>query len=98
VTALRIAIAGLGTVGSGVLRLLQAQHDLLSVRAGRPIEVVARSDQTPTRGSHAMAHTFGTNTTAAAQPARMCSVSVQKYSNSIAGTVEKTPVPKDPAA
>jgi homoserine dehydrogenase len=43
VTALRIAIAGLGTVGSGVLRLLRAQHDLLSVRAGRPIEVVAVS-------------------------------------------------------
>jgi homoserine dehydrogenase len=43
VTALRIAIAGLGTVGSGVLRLLQAQHDLLSVRAGRPIKVVAVS-------------------------------------------------------
>jgi homoserine dehydrogenase len=43
VTALRIAIAGLGTVGSGVLRLLQAQHDLLSVRAGRPIEVAAVS-------------------------------------------------------
>ncbi len=42
-TALRIAIAGLGTVGSGVLRLLRAQHDLLSVRAGRPIEVVAVS-------------------------------------------------------
>jgi len=43
VTALRIGIAGLGTVGSGVLRLLKAQHGLLSVRAGRPIEVVAVS-------------------------------------------------------
>jgi homoserine dehydrogenase len=43
VTALRIGIAGLGTVGSGVLRLLKAQHSLLSVRAGRPIEVVAVS-------------------------------------------------------
>jgi homoserine dehydrogenase len=43
VTALRIAIAGLGTVGSDVIRLLQARHDLLSVRAGRPIEVVAVS-------------------------------------------------------
>ena len=42
-TALRIAVAGLGTVGSGVLRLLRTQHDLLSVRAGRPIEVVAVS-------------------------------------------------------
>src|SRR5579859_1053668 len=43
VTELRIAIAGLGTVGSGVLRLLKVQRDLLSIRAGRPIEVVAVS-------------------------------------------------------
>jgi len=43
VTALRIGIAGLGTVGSGVLRLLKEQGGLLAVRAGRPIEVVAVS-------------------------------------------------------
>jgi homoserine dehydrogenase len=43
VAALRIAIAGLGTVGSGVLRLLTAQRDLLTARAGRPIEIVAVS-------------------------------------------------------
>ena len=42
-TALRIGIAGLGTVGSGVLKLLERQRDLLSMRAGRPIEVVAIS-------------------------------------------------------
>ncbi len=42
-TALRIGIAGLGTVGSGVLRLLEERHDLLAARAGRPIEVVAVS-------------------------------------------------------
>jgi homoserine dehydrogenase len=53
VTALRIGIAGLGTVGSGALRLLQAQHDLLAMRAGRPIEVVAVSarDRAKARGS-----------------------------------------------
>jgi homoserine dehydrogenase len=53
VTALRIAIAGLGTVGSGVLRLLDAQRDLLALRAGRPIELVAVSarDRTRSRGS-----------------------------------------------
>ncbi|HTJ62783.1 MAG TPA: homoserine dehydrogenase [Alphaproteobacteria bacterium] len=44
--ALRIGIAGLGTVGSGVLRLLEQQHDLLATRAGRPIEVVAVSART----------------------------------------------------
>lgn len=40
---LRIALAGLGTVGAGVLRLLDANADLIARRAGRPIEVVAVS-------------------------------------------------------
>ncbi len=42
-TTLRIGIAGLGTVGSGVLRLLATHRDLLATRAGRPIEAVAVS-------------------------------------------------------
>lgn len=40
---LRIALAGLGTVGTGVIRLLDANRDLVSARAGRPISVVAVS-------------------------------------------------------
>ncbi len=40
---LRLGIAGLGTVGTGVLRILQAHRDLLAARAGRPIEVAAVS-------------------------------------------------------
>lgn len=40
---LRIALAGLGTVGAGVLRLLDDNHDLITSRAGRAIEVVAVS-------------------------------------------------------
>ena len=40
---LRIAIAGLGTVGVGVIRLLGTNHDLIAARAGRAIEVVAVS-------------------------------------------------------
>ncbi len=38
---LRIAIAGLGTVGAGVIRLLETNHDLIAARAGRAIEVVS---------------------------------------------------------
>ena len=38
---LRIGIAGLGTVGVGVVRLLHANADLIAARAGRPISVVA---------------------------------------------------------
>ncbi len=38
---LRIALAGLGTVGAGVIRLLEANGDLIAARAGRPLQVVA---------------------------------------------------------
>lgn len=41
--ALRIALAGLGTVGAGVIRLLASNRDLITARAGRPIELVAVS-------------------------------------------------------
>ncbi len=49
---LSIGVAGLGTVGIGVLRLLAANDDLISARAGRPIRVVAVSarDRTRDRG------------------------------------------------
>ena len=40
---LRIAIAGLGTVGCGVLALLRDNAALLEQRTGRSIEVVAVS-------------------------------------------------------
>ena len=40
---LRIAIAGLGTVGAGVIRLLETNRDLIAARAGRAIEVTAVS-------------------------------------------------------
>ncbi len=51
-TPLRLAIAGLGTVGVGVIRLLATNRDLIAARAGRPIEVVAVSarDRSRSRG------------------------------------------------
>ncbi|MHA6723874.1 homoserine dehydrogenase [Sphingomonas sp. RS2018] len=50
--ALKIALAGLGTVGGGVVRLLDANRDLIERRAGRAIEVVAVSarDRAKDRG------------------------------------------------
>src|SRR3954470_10714115 len=42
-TALKIAIAGLGTVGAGVVQLLDRQVELLAVRAGRRLIVAAVS-------------------------------------------------------
>ena len=49
---LRIAVAGLGTVGAGVIRLLNTNRDLIASRAGRAIELVAVSarDRTKDRG------------------------------------------------
>ena len=49
---LRIALAGLGTVGAGVIRLLEANGPLITRRAGRRIEVVAVSarDRSKDRG------------------------------------------------
>src|ERR1700716_3613714 len=40
---LKIGIAGLGTVGTSVVRLIERQRDALATRCGRPIEVVAVS-------------------------------------------------------
>ncbi|MDG5488352.1 homoserine dehydrogenase [Sphingomonas sp. BGYR3] len=50
--SLRVAIAGLGTVGAGVVRLIDTNAGLIARRAGRPIEVVAVSarDRSKDRG------------------------------------------------
>ncbi|MGE0658639.1 MAG: homoserine dehydrogenase [Reyranellaceae bacterium] len=42
-SVLRIGIAGLGTVGAGLVRLLQEQRELLALRCGRTLEVTAVS-------------------------------------------------------
>ena len=39
----RVALAGLGTVGAGVIKLIDANRSLIERRAGRPIEIVAVS-------------------------------------------------------
>jgi homoserine dehydrogenase len=41
--ALRVGIAGLGTVGAGVVSLLRRMPALVAARAGRPIELVSVS-------------------------------------------------------
>ena len=40
---LKVGIAGLGTVGASVVRLIEQQRQQLALRSGRPIEVVAVS-------------------------------------------------------
>ncbi|MGZ3259321.1 MAG: homoserine dehydrogenase, partial [Croceibacterium sp.] len=40
---LRIALAGLGTVGAGLVRLIETNGPLIERRAGRPVRIVAVS-------------------------------------------------------
>lgn len=49
---LKVGVAGLGTVGAGVIKLLSAQAQLIAARAGRPIVVTAvcARDRTRDRG------------------------------------------------
>lgn len=49
---LRIALAGLGTVGAGMIRLLETNADLVRARAGRDLQIVAVSarDRAKKRG------------------------------------------------
>jgi homoserine dehydrogenase len=47
VAPLKAGLAGLGTVGSAVLRLIEQQRDLITVRCGRPIEAVAVTARSP---------------------------------------------------
>ena len=46
---LRIGLAGLGTVGAGLVTVLQTHGELLAARAGRPLELVAVSARSRSR-------------------------------------------------
>ena len=46
-TALRVGLAGLGTVGGSVVRLLADNAALIAARAGRPIELARVASRTP---------------------------------------------------
>lgn len=46
---MKIAVAGLGTVGGGVVKLLENQADIIALRCGRPVTVSAVSARTRNR-------------------------------------------------
>jgi homoserine dehydrogenase len=46
---LKIGIAGLGTVGVGVVKLLSQQADLISLRSGRDIVITTVSARVPSK-------------------------------------------------
>ena len=66
---LRVALAGLGTVGGGVIRLLDANRELIARRAGREIEIVAVSarDRSKDRGVDLTRFAWVDDTTALAK-------------------------------
>ncbi len=66
---LKIALAGLGTVGGGVVKLLDANRELIARRAGRTIEVVAVSarDRSRDRGVDLSRFDWVDDTTALAE-------------------------------
>ncbi|MDS9468442.1 homoserine dehydrogenase [Paracoccus sp. MBLB3053] len=46
---LRLGIAGLGTVGTGTVKIIQKHAEMLAVRAGRPVAITAVSARDPKR-------------------------------------------------
>ncbi|MBB1491936.1 homoserine dehydrogenase [Paracoccus sp. MC1854] len=52
-TPLRLGIAGLGTVGIGVVKIIQKHPDLIALRAGRPVEITAICARDRTRNRDA---------------------------------------------
>ena len=65
---LRVALAGLGTVGAGVIRLVETNADLIARRAGRGITIVAVSarDRDKDRGVNLSAYDWEDDMTAMA--------------------------------
>lgn len=73
-----IAIAGLGTVGAGTIKILQENAALIAARVGRPVKVVAVSarDQSKDRGIDLSGIRWVNNPLALAQEEADCVVEV----------------------
>lgn len=68
-TPLRLGIAGLGTVGTGVVKIVRQQAQLLSARAGRDVVITAvcARDQTRDRGVSLAGYAWETDAVALAK-------------------------------
>lgn len=66
---LRLGIAGLGTVGRGVVRIVQRHAELLAARAGRPIDITAVTarDRDRDRGVRLSGYAWAEDATALAR-------------------------------
>ena len=90
---LRIGVAGLGTVGGGVLKLISANAALLARRTGRPLQVVAVSarDRSRDRGVDLSAVRWYENAADLALPSRARPRSIAWSSWSAARTARPRP-------
>ena len=61
-SALRLGLAGLGTVGIGVVKIVQRHADLIASRAGRPVQIVAVSARDPKKSRDADLSGYGWET------------------------------------
>ena len=68
---LRLGLAGLGTVGIGVVKIVQKHADLIAARAGRPVVITAVSarDKTKNRDADLSGYAWETDPVALAQRA-----------------------------
>ncbi|MBA4349755.1 MAG: homoserine dehydrogenase [Rhodobacter sp.] len=68
---LRLGLAGLGTVGIGVVKIVQKHADLIAARAGRPVVITAVSarDKTRNRDADLSGYAWETDPVALAQRA-----------------------------
>jgi len=66
---LRLGIAGLGTVGIGVVKIVQRHADLLAARTGRPIAITAicARDRTKNRDADLSGYAWEDSAVALAQ-------------------------------
>lgn len=66
---LRLGLAGLGTVGIGVVKIVQKHADLIAARAGRPVTITAVSarDSTKNRDADLSAYAWETDPVALAR-------------------------------
>jgi homoserine dehydrogenase len=69
-TPLRIGIAGLGTVGAGVVKLLRDNADIIAARAGRDITITAVSAREQNRDRGVPLHDYAWETDATALATR----------------------------
>ncbi len=66
---LRLGIAGLGTVGTGIVRMVQNHPEMIAARAGRPIEITAVTarDKDKDRGVDLSGYTWAQDAVSLAQ-------------------------------